>query len=344
MIVPALQQAQKPLKEVLAVESAEEHEMHDISSSVTALEERGDIDVDGEEMKKRLFNVARAADVDTRKAIEGEEKQQNLALKSLQQAKHMVDMFHGRGVHVHPQPNSELGEAAAGSLSPMQKALSNLEEVEKSLERDTSTSHTKEMIKHMQDEADGLMEMEQEHGSAAPDPQHAASHANIDVLPSTPFEASIKLGEARENAVDDLLVAASSATSRTSDSEPVAKAQSGNAVDDLLRAASDAKNGEPITNTQQDTAQAASPKPATAASPETADQKMAKLTAGSIESLKQEAALLENTSAEKAPAAANSDQDSAIKTLDHLKQEEVLIENAERADEKEISRLSNLLD
>merc|ERR1711907_261215 len=298
MIIPALEQAQAPLKEVLAIESAEEHEMHDISSSVNEVEQSGDVDVDGDEIKKRLFNVARAADTDTRKAIEGEERQQNLALKSLKQAKHMVDMFHQRGVHVHPQPNSELGEVAAGSLSPMQKALSNLEEVEKSLERDTATSHTMERIKHMKDEADRVMAMEE---------MHAASPAN-------PYEATT-LGEAR-----------------------------GNAVDDLLGAASYAKHGEPITNAQLDAAQAASPKPTTAASPETADQEMTKLTAGAIDNLKEEATLLEKTSAQKAPAAANSDQDSAIKTLDNLKQEEVSIENAERADEKEISRLSNLLD
>jgi hypothetical protein len=133
MIVPAVKAAQAPLNRMVDVEEAEVSEMNDIKQTVDKLEKSGP-----EPQQAAIQDATKRIELDENKAIANEDRQQKMALDSMNKAKQLIKGFHARGVG----NNKELGES--GKDQPMESALHHIETVEKALEKDTATSHTKE--------------------------------------------------------------------------------------------------------------------------------------------------------------------------------------------------------
>lgn len=138
MIIPAVKAAQAPLNQMVDVEDAEVAEMNDVKQTVDKLEKTGP-----EPQQALIQEATKRIELDENKAIANEDRQQKMALDSMNKAKQLIKGFHARGVG----NNKELGESAKNQ--PMESALAHIETVEKALEKDTATSHTKEKIQHM---------------------------------------------------------------------------------------------------------------------------------------------------------------------------------------------------
>jgi len=144
MVIPAIQSAQEPLKEMIQVEEAEKAEMHDISS---AEEDFGTSNPD----QTLVAQEAQQIELDTQKALTNEDKQQQDALKSLQQVDGVVNAV------LSKKKKAQLGESDQ-TTDPIDNAVAKLQSVAAELRRDTATSNTKTEIENMQQEA-----MEVEH-------------------------------------------------------------------------------------------------------------------------------------------------------------------------------------
>jgi len=184
MIIPAVKAAQAPLNQMVDVEDAEVAEMNDVKQTVDKLEKTGP-----EPQQALIQEATKRIELDENKAIANEDRQQKMALDSMNKAKQLIKGFHARGVG----NNKELGESAKDQ--PMESALAHIETVEKALEKDTATSHTKEKIQHMLKQS---VDVEHQANGAPPEMMAAPGMPGPDGMPMPE-----KLGEER-GAISDL--------------------------------------------------------------------------------------------------------------------------------------------
>jgi len=145
MVIPAIQSAQEPLKDMIQAEEAEKAEMHDIS---VAEEHFGTSNPD----QSQVAQEAQQIQLDTVKAIKNEDIQQQDALKTLQQVDGVVNAV------LSKKKKAQLGESDQ-TTDPIDNAVAKLQSVAAELRRDTATSNTKTEIENMQGEAQEVEDM-----------------------------------------------------------------------------------------------------------------------------------------------------------------------------------------
>merc|ERR1711998_621861 len=84
-------------------------------------------------------------------AVQGEDKQQGIALKTRDQLRSIIKSFADAGLH------KMLGESNDPMKSAAKKALNKLKDVEQTLTRETSTFHAKHKLQKMAKEAKAVM-------------------------------------------------------------------------------------------------------------------------------------------------------------------------------------------